>query len=431
MMRRYAFLAVCAVAAGLLGLFGVAVGLFSRGIEDLRQESESRMIAAAASVPRSLEIIEAQEGMSDPAAAAGAWLSDLASATGFERIVVADSLGIVHWSGHELIQRGDDLRPLLLEEQLYRSAAHEGEPRFTEAHRIEGALFKSLYYPARIESERYVVVVEADQAYFGAATEFRNRTLTTAVALAAILAGLTGALLVLSGRVRQAVKAARDNERLAFLGRASAELAHELKNPLAVVKSSADVLRRRFDPERSDRAFGFLSEEVMRLSRLIDDILTFSRRRPLAREPFDARAAAEQSVLRLRELHPRVEVAVGFADGLRLVGDRDAWNHVAGNLLRNAAEAMEGSGRIEVRAEISGGACLVVFSDTGPGVPSELESGLFDPFVSGSRTGTGLGLAIVKNLCERSGWDIELSSNAPGRTEFTIRVPEGLWERSS
>ena len=219
----------------------------------------------------------------------------------------------------------------------------------------------------------------------------------------------------------------RRNEHLAFLGRTSAELAHELKNPLAIMKASVDVLRNKLDPNREHAAFGYLSEEVMRLSRMIGNILGFSKDRPLEAKPFRALAALQEASGLQRQDFPGVEWLLELPEELTLLGDRDAFRQLAENLVRNASHAMGGQGTIHVTwaARERGGAML--FSDSGPGLPKSVRGRLFEPFVSGSKTGTGLGLSIVKSLCERAGWTIALASDAAvdGKpTCFEVSVPK-------
>src|SRR5690606_3354907 len=206
----------------------------------------------------------------------------------------------------------------------------------------------------------------------------------------------------------------------------SAELAHELKNPLAIIKASVDVLRNQLDPKREHPAFGYLSDEVMRLSRLITNILGFSKDRPLQAKPFRPREALLEAREAQSREFPGVEWALEVPADAILPGDGEVFRQVAENLARNAANAMGGKGLFTVSLEARGRGCAFLFADTGPGIPKAVRSRLFEPFVSGSKTGTGLGLSIVKTLCERSGWTINLISDAAGGkspTCFEVAVP--------
>jgi two-component system sensor histidine kinase AtoS len=247
------------------------------------------------------------------------------------------------------------------------------------------------------------------------------------LALSAILFASIG---IIGVRARKAQKLAQHNEKLAFLGQTSAELAHELKNPLAIIKSSVDVLRRKHDPEKIEKPFEFISEEILRVSRLVDDILSFSREKRLLLEPFSPIVVLETVLVSLGNQYPDIKIAVNISDKLRLIGDKDAFVQIASNLVRNAAAAMNSRGRIEISAQQQKSKLFIDFSDNGPGIPGEIVPHLFEPFVSGSRTGTGLGLSIVRALCEASGWDIRLVSHGRGNTCFRIIIKEKLWQKS-
>jgi len=402
--------------------------VFSRGLHQRRAASQRRMAALAVYCAGDIEHRMREKA---DAAAIDAWLAEMCVTSGFERIVVVDSLRIVHWSSTAVIARGEDITPYLIDGRLFAAAVAEGRRRFTRPVRLGGAYFKSLYYPFELDGETRVIIVETDEHYFRTAEQFRDSVFLSLVLLCVVLGGVTALLSVVDGRARAAQKRARRNEELAFLGRTSAELAHELKNPLAIIKSSADILRKKYDPGKTERPFTFLSDEVMRLSRLVDDILSFSREKRLLQEPFSPAEALEAFVASCGELYPNVTVSLNISQQLRLIGDRDAFVQIAANLMRNAAAAMEGKGRIEIGEHIRGRSLHLCFTDNGPGIDPALAPNVFEPFVSGSRNGTGLGLAIVRALCEANGWNIELASYTPGNTSFRIVIKEKLWEKSS
>lgn len=271
-----------------------------------------------------------------------------------------------------------------------------------------------------------MVVLESDQNFIAYVEQFRTYMVFASLFLIALFALLAAGLFALDRKFQAAISDSRRNERLAFLGRASAELAHELKNPLAIIKASVDVLRNQLDPGRKHPAFGYLSDEVMRLSRLITNILGFSKDRPLQAKPFQPREALLEAREAQNREFPEVEWIIDIPGDATLLGDKEIFRQVAENLARNAANAMGGKGRFTVSLERRGRGCAFLFSDTGPGIPGPVRQRLFEPFVSGSKTGTGLGLSIVKNLCERSGWTINLISDAAGGkspTCFEVSVP--------
>lgn len=429
-MNRYWWIVLVLAAAALVTFSALTIRAFSGGLADQREESHRRMQDVAAYCAEHIEANYSPDGLFRGYDRLDEWLAGVSLSSGFERIVVADTLKLVHFSSHDLILRGDDIAPYLIDEARFDNAAGTREPVFTEAVSIEDTHFKSLYYPMKLADEPLIVVVGADEQYFALARGFRNAVAGSATALAVVLAVLFGGVVAVSNRAAAAQRRARRNEELAFLGRASAELAHEIKNPLGIIKSSADVLRRKFDPGKQERAFGFLSDEIMRLSRLVSDVLSFSRHKELLREPFDPREQLETAREQLAETFPDVAVSIDIPSRTRLIGDPDAFLQIATNLMRNAAKAMEGNGRIAIIAESWKKRVRLCFADTGPGIDKNLIPKLFDPFVSGSKTGTGLGLAIVRTLCEASGWRVELRSADKGNTCLCIDIPEDMWHES-
>jgi signal transduction histidine kinase len=429
-VKRPLLAALAAVLAALALLFGFSAWLFSRNLEEARRISQQRMTALARYVAEQLQA-EAGAGAAflpdGRAGELGRWLAGLARATGLERAVIADSSGRVHSSGHPLIAGGDDLRPYLVDTALFAAAAGDGAPRFTPLAEIAGVRFQSLYHPFPLEGRRHVVVLESDQNFLASVEQFRAYLALASLFLLGVFAVLGAGLLALDRKVQAALAESRRNERLAFLGRASAELAHEIRNPLGIIKSSVDVLRRRFDPDREHKPFDFVSDEVMRLSRLISNILGLSRDRPVESKPFFPREVLEGLRDALAQELPGVQWALETPADLAITGDRDLFRQVADNLARNAAAAMGGRGRFRVAAErLPGAGIRFLFEDAGPGLPAHVRARLFEPFVSGSKAGTGLGLSIVRNLCERAGWRVSLLSDAAagrGPTRFAVDVP--------
>jgi signal transduction histidine kinase len=423
-MKRYVWLATGFVAAGLCALAAVAALVFSRDLSRVAVNHEERMVStarfAAGVLDRrgggAFEEVEAQ-------------LAALCRSAGCERIVVADDLGIVWWSGHELIRRGDDIEPFLIDTALYRRCVRETAAVFTPTRRIGGSYFKSLYYPVVLERGLHIVSIEADQEFIGAARRFRANIGVLGAALAVILVCLCGLLVVIARRAAHALEQARRNEHLAFLGRTSAEIAHELKNPLGIIKTSADVLRKKLDPDRSIRAFGFISDEIMRLSRLIDSILSFSRDSKPRAEPF-APAPIIDAMLE-RASHAGAAVTSELPPGVRFVGDPDAFGRIIDNLVRNALQAADAAPAVRIWFVANRGAGRLRVADNGPGMPAPMRDRAFEVFVSGRETGTGLGLAIVKTLCTRMGWRICIEETGAAGTRFAIDIPDGLWHEFS
>ena len=428
-------LGALAGAAALILLFGFSSWILSRNLGQARRASEGRMTGLAEYIADHL----AEDIFSYPfeftpslfppqyAEQQSRWLSRLTHATGLERAVITDSGGQVYASSENFIASGEDIRPYLVDTSLFQGSARDGRPRFTPLSEIDGVPFQSLYYPFSLRGKRQMLALESDQAFIASVEQFRTYLVVASIFVIILFAILTAVLYALERRFQAALAESRRNERLAFLGRTSAELAHELKNPLAIIKSSVDVLRKQVDPERKLPAFGYLSDEVMRLSRLIGNILGFSNEKPLEAKAFPPRAVLEEAATALGREFPEVAWTVSVPESLSLSGDADAFRQMAENLARNAAHAMGGKGGFTVSWEERGKGGAMRFADTGPGFPKAVRKHMFEPFVSGSKTGTGLGLSIVRSLCERSGWSLSLTSDRAQGDEptcFEIGIPK-------
>jgi signal transduction histidine kinase len=211
-------------------------------------------------------------------------------------------------------------------------------------------------------------------------------------------------------RLQQAQEEARRSERLAALGQMSAGLAHEIRNPLSVIKGSAEMLHEKLgeaNPLASELA-GYISSETNRLSALVTRFLDFAR--PLQPElavqeitPVLDRALA--AVLAARKADdPAVRVVRQYQANLPLVPlDEGLCEQAFVNLIQNAYDAMGGGGgtiRVAVANAGSRSGIEVRIEDTGPGIPPELREQIFNPFVTTKKTGVGLGLSIVSRIID-------------------------------
>jgi two-component system sensor histidine kinase PilS (NtrC family) len=226
-------------------------------------------------------------------------------------------------------------------------------------------------------------------------------------------------------------------ERLEAVAELSASLAHEIKNPLASIRSSVEQLSRSAHTDDDER---FLANLVLResdrLSNLLSEFLDFSRVRVTASRPVDLWSVAESAAAVVRQ-HPDCDDDTQIdvqGESANVEGDADLLHRIAVNLLLNAVQACRGPARItvEVREARPGespagfvedkGAVLKV-SDGGPGIPVELRDRLFEPFVTGRVGGSGLGLAIVQRAVQAHRGAVFVDSVPREYTTFTVLLP--------
>ena len=259
-----------------------------------------------------------------------------------------------------------------------------------------------------------------------------RQTLVHAILITALLALLV-VLTVRQGRLtarerRRELEHAAER-RFSALGRLSAVLAHEVRNPLGAIKGFAQYTARRFDaddPARGD--MDAIVAESTRLERLVDSLLLYARPRELQRELQDVRRVIERS-LRLieREAAERgvaVRPELGAEPALAEV-DAEQLTQAMLNLTANAVEAMaEDGGELRVVLTSLGEAGLrVTVGDTGPGIDPEVLGEVFEPYVTRRAQGTGLGLAVVRRILRAHGGVVVVDS-VPGQgTTFTMDLP--------
>jgi two-component system, NtrC family, sensor histidine kinase PilS len=226
-------------------------------------------------------------------------------------------------------------------------------------------------------------------------------------------------------------------ERLEAVAELSASLAHEIRNPLASIRSSVEQLARSKHADEDERFLaGLIVRESDRLSRLLSEFLDFARVRATQFVPLDLHSVVV-AVVRLIRAHPdcRPDAAITVeGDHAILEGDEDLLHRVIANLVLNAVQAARGPIRVVVgvaavqASDIPHGTNLehavrLQIRDNGPGIPEEVRERLFQPFVSGRSGGSGLGLAIVQRAVEAHRGLVLVDSGPGSGTTFTIFLP--------
>lgn len=231
-------------------------------------------------------------------------------------------------------------------------------------------------------------------------------------------------------RVRQLVREIARRERLAMLGGVAAAVAHQVRNPLTTLVSGLPAMRRRLG-ERLDAPSAELVDAMIdcaeRIRRTTNDLLDLSRVDRAEDDELSPGVGllAAVRLARTRFASGGVEIHVDVDDSTTLRGRGGDLNQVFLNLLDNAARAVGTRGRIDVRAARENDVYIVQVGDSGPGVPAEVTSRVFEPFWTSrpAGEGSGLGLAIAKQVVEQHRGTIVLGHSPLGGALFTIRLP--------
>ena len=210
--------------------------------------------------------------------------------------------------------------------------------------------------------------------------------------------------------LEESQRAAAENEKLAALGRLCAGVAHEVRNPLGVIRASASMVQEEFQAsDEPHRACAFICEEIDRLNGLITSLLAFSR--PAEPRLADVPVAdLVDQALRvaghgLEERGISLEAEVGPEAG-RLRADPDLVSQLVVDLLTNSAEAVAGGGRVTLRVSGDDDHAVLEVADSGPGIPSDAANRIFEPFYTTKASGTGLGLAMASSIARSHGGTI-------------------------
>ena len=220
----------------------------------------------------------------------------------------------------------------------------------------------------------------------------------------------------------------RLKDRMAAVGELSAGIAHEIRNPLAAIAGSVQVLKqsKSLNPQEQ-RLMSIVLKESERLNKSIAEFLRFVRPQEKRTAEFDVAASLSETLDLLanspelpagfeikREIHP---------PSFMLVGDGDQIRQVFWNLARNAVQAMANGGTLTVKTEVSDGAYWIVFADSGRGMTAMDQQRLFQPFRTNFPTGTGLGMAISYRIIQEHGGRIDVQSRVGVGTTITVVLP--------
>jgi len=216
----------------------------------------------------------------------------------------------------------------------------------------------------------------------------------------------------------------KQKEKWAAIGELSSNIAHEIRNPLASMKGSIEMLRDDKIPlKHKERLMDIALKEMERLDNIVTDFLMYSRPKPLELQEVDLHRILDETVALLGNIGPErsnISIVRDFSGQLKAQVDQQKMRQVFWNLGKNAMEAMPEGGMLTVRTRVTPGTIEVSFEDTGTGIrPEEIES-VFFPFFTTKDTGTGLGLSIAYRIIEEHHGTLTASSIPGEKTAFTI-----------
>jgi len=217
-------------------------------------------------------------------------------------------------------------------------------------------------------------------------------------------------------------------DRLAAVGRLAAGMAHEIRNPLASISGSVQLLMEAEHAQPEDlKLMRIVVKEADRLNGLLTDFLGFARPKKLVKEPHNVVTVLNQlnDMLAADPRFKNIDIAQNYSDEFIIALDKSQILQVLWNLAINATEAMRGNGRLIFSSVIEASPAIIV-EDSGPGISDEVKERIFEPFFSTKERGTGLGLASVYSVLESHGGTVTVDKGVYGGARFTLKFAVGV-----
>ncbi len=213
---------------------------------------------------------------------------------------------------------------------------------------------------------------------------------------------------------------------LAEMGKFSMMIAHEFRNPLGIIKSAFDVLKKNPGGPAGATVMGYIDEEIYRLNQLIEDFLSFAKPAKPTFRVVDANHMIRECLDRFARMKPAAELELNSCvpeTSCLAYLDPDLFRRAVDNILKNAVEACPGKAVIRVEAACNDENWCIDIADNGNGIPEEMLNRIFDPFVTTRIKGTGLGLAYTAQVVQAHGGRISAVNGEAGGACFSIEVP--------
>ncbi|HEY6035910.1 MAG TPA: ATP-binding protein [Kofleriaceae bacterium] len=318
---------------------------------------------------------------------------------------------------------------LLRVDEVRLAAALDGRGSVGSGYSIGQTAVEVAYFPFFRDRQHHVLALEAGDEYHAPARRLRA-TYAFAVALTILVALVFAAGLVLALRALERARIAYGRaERLAAVGQMAAMVAHEVRNPLGILRGQVELARERLPsdaPERERERHVEMLAEIERLNKLTDEFLALARDVPLERESVRLGALVSALADAVRIASPSAKLECRVIDDVEISADAPKLRRAVHNLVLNALQVGGEDVRVVIEVAAAQDRARITVSDDGPGVPAELAAHLTEPFITGRPGGSGLGLAVARRVAESHGGTFAFESAAGVRgARFSIYLPDG------
>ncbi len=223
-------------------------------------------------------------------------------------------------------------------------------------------------------------------------------------------------------------KELQSTERLVSMGRVVASIAHEIRNPLGIIRSTAELLQKRVAgsaDKGTQRLIEAMHDETLRLSQTVNDFLDYARPRQPKQDPVEINLIWKQIVAFVESDFSRSGIVIEqrFDGRVWVLGDKDLLYRAFYNILVNGRQAMGSNGTLDVHVTSRDAEAVIEVTDSGPGFDDDIINKLFEPFFTTKEGGTGLGLPIVSSIIRSHGGMVTLSNADEGGARVTVCLP--------
>ena len=322
-------------------------------------------------------------------------------------------------------------RGYLLEDSTAIKKAVLGTLSTSKLHTVAGSHFKNVYAPVYdILGNKAILVLEANAQFLNIIRFFERGLWFGVITSVALLILLTLFLIAITTLFLRTEDQLQKSRRLASMGQMAATVAHEIRNPLGIIKGTADLLSEKYQPQdEPDELFEFINEEVKRLNGLVNDYLTLAKEPNLKLKKTDLIVLIKDAISKFQLDHER-NCTISFHSNLSslfLLLDSELIFQVLLNLIINATQAVNNkksniSLSLETHKIRGKPFAKTMVTDNGYGIKGNPDE-IFEPFFTTKTKGSGLGLAVSRNIIELHGGRIEAKNRSEGGTTIEFYLP--------
>jgi signal transduction histidine kinase len=349
-------------------------------------------------------------------------LENIRSEDSLQSILILDPDGKILVSSPEILSLQNEF--IRSDSTLYGQALL-GNFVTSDMQQIAGERFMSSYGPVFdvFGMITGIQIVEAKATYFSTIETLRNQLLLFSIINFMVITIIAFILFRMIARTIQFQARIKDQEHLAQLGEMSANVAHEIRNPLGIIEGSNELIRKKYG-RKDDEIFDYIPIEVKRLTGIINTFLTFARTPKVHKKPFKLNDILSRLKVGLRK---KKDINIIFPEAEKdmfINSDKNLLEQAILNILLNATEAVEGGATITVSVEQLKNNIMISIHNNGPAIPADIMEQIFKPFFTTKEQGTGLGLAITRRTIELLGGSISVKSGPSEGTTFTLDLPQ-------